>query len=102
MVRRRKPAVSPSVSLKEEAVQGHVRQRPDGFYWESKESKELRGPFETRAEAEADMLAGGGAGEEFEPNDTLQEAESELGISEWIDPDTGGPAEDNVPRIEDH
>ena len=21
---------------------------------------------------------------------------------EWIDPDTGGPAEDNVPRIEDH
>ena len=22
--------------------------------------------------------------------------------TEWIDPDTGGPAEDNVPRIEDH
>ena len=49
-----------------------------------------------------DMLAGGAAEDEFEPNDTLQEAESELGISEWIDPDTGGPAEDNVPRIEDH
>jgi hypothetical protein len=41
-------------------------------------------------------------GSEFEPSDTLQEAESELGISEWIDPDSGVPAEDSVPRIEDH
>jgi len=90
-----------AVSSKEEA-QGRILERPDGFYWESKETKELRGPFETRAEAEVDMLAGGATEDEFEPKDTLQEAESELGISEWIDPDTGGPAEDNVPRIEDH
>jgi len=62
----------------------------------------MRGPFETRAEAETDLLAGGAAEDEFDPKDTLQEAESELGISEWIDPDTGGPAEDNVPHIEDH
>jgi hypothetical protein len=32
----------------------------------------------------------------------LQEVESELGISQWIDPDTGDPAEDSVPRLEDH
>jgi len=95
---RKKQAVSP----KEEAQQGRILERPDGFYWESKETKELRGPFETRGEAEADLLAGGAAPEEFDAKDTLQEAESELGISEWIDPDTGGPAEDNVPRIEDH
>lgn len=76
-------------------------ERPDGFYWESKEAKGLRGPYQTRAEAEADLLAGGAADAELEPGG-LQEAESELGISEWIDPDTGGPAEDNVPRIEDH
>jgi hypothetical protein len=98
MPRQKKLAVSP----KEEALQGRVIERPDGFYWESKETKELRGPFETRAEAEADRLAGGAADEEFDSEDGLQEAESELGISEWIDPDTGGPAEDNVPRIEDH
>jgi hypothetical protein len=91
----------PAVSLKEEA-QGRILQRPDGFYWESKETKELRGPYETRAEAEADRLADGAAEEEFDTKDTLQEAESELGISDWIDPDTGGPAEDNVPHIEDH
>ena len=49
------------------------------------------------------MLAGGGADEDLDTAvGGLQEAESELGISEWIDPDTGVPAEDNVPRIEDH
>jgi hypothetical protein len=47
-------------------------------------------------------VAGGTVEGEFDPEDTLQDAESEFGISEWIDPDTGGPAEDNVPRIEDH
>lgn len=102
MPRRKKSAVSQN----EDTLQGRVLARPDGFYWESKATKGLRGPFETRAEAEADLLAGGAAAEDDEPADleegTLQEAESELGISEWIDPDTGGPAEDNVPRIEDH
>jgi len=52
-------------------------------------------PAEERAELRA--------GDEVEENDDgLREAEAELGISEWIDPDTGGPAEDSVPRIEDH
>jgi hypothetical protein len=83
-------------------VQGHVIERPDGFYWEAKKD-EPHGPFPTLAEAEADMLSDGAADEEVEEAaEGLQEAESELGINEWIDPDTGGPAEDNVPRIEDH
>ena len=91
------------VEPKAEAQAGRLLERPDGYYWESKATKELRGPFATRAEAEADLLAGGGTDSEFDPEaETLQEAESELGISEWIDPDTGGPAEDNVPRLEDH
>ena len=75
-------------------------ERPDGFYWESKKGGEPHGPFASLAEAEADMLAGGAV--DFEPGETLQEAESELGIAEWIDPDSGAPAEDNVPRLEDH
>jgi len=116
MPRGKKPAVSKretasdtasDIAPTEESVSvpapGRVLERPDGFYWESKETKELRGPFATRAEADADLLAGGEADSEFDPEaETLQEAESELGISEWIDPDTGGPAEDNVPHIEDH
>jgi hypothetical protein len=86
----------------ESPLEDRVIERPDGFYWESKQKGETYGPFPTLAEAEADKLAdGAAAGDGLEAED-LQEAESELGINEWIDPDTGGPAEDNVPRIEDH
>jgi hypothetical protein len=28
-----------------------------------------------------------------EPGESLQEAESEIGIADWIDPETGDPAE---------
>jgi hypothetical protein len=45
------------------------------------------------------MQSGGES--DLEAGDLL-EAESDIGVSEWIDPDTGGPAEDSVPRIEDH
>ena len=75
-------------------------ERPDGFYWEAKGEDKAYGPFPTREDAETAMLSAGG--EDLEPGESLQEAESELGISEWVDPDTGVPAEDNVPRIEDH
>jgi hypothetical protein len=92
----------PPLAAEAAPLQGHVIERPDGFYWEAKKG-ETHGPFATLAEAEADLLAGGAAAEEdAEVPEALQEAESELGINEWIDPDTGGPAEDNVPRIEDH
>jgi len=85
-----------------EPLQDRVIERPDGFYWESKAKDETHGPFATLAEAEADMLSGGAAAaEDLEPGESLHEAESELGISEWIDPDTGVPAEDSVPRIDD-
>ena len=85
-----------------ESLGDRVIERPDGFYWESKKKGETYGPFPTLAEAEADMLTGGAAAAEDLEAEGLQEAESELGISDWIDPDTGGPAEDNVPHIEDH
>ena len=38
----------------------------------------------------------------YEPGETLAEAEDEIGISDWIDPDTGEPAEESIPRTEDH
>jgi hypothetical protein len=95
MGRRRLPAVSP-----EEAPRGRVVERPDGFYWEATGEAKPYGPFPTRDEAQDDMLSAGG--EAPEPGESLQEAESEIGISDWVDPDTGIPAEDNVPHIEDH
>jgi hypothetical protein len=84
---------------KKSEPQQRVTERPDGFYWQGAEDGKERGPFATLGEAEGDMLAGGEA--DFEAGD-LHEAESEIGVAEWIDPDTGGPAEDSVPRIEDH
>ena len=80
---------------------GRVLERPDGYYWEVKKGKAY-GPFATLAEAEEARLAGGINADDAEAGEGLQEAESEIGMSEWIDPDTGGPAEDSVPRIEDH
>jgi hypothetical protein len=100
--KRQKAAKPEPEELREEQAEalprGRILERPDGFYWEAE--GELYGPFATLAEAEADMLSGGEP--EVGDPDVLQETESELGISEWIDPDTGGPAEDSVPRIEDH
>jgi hypothetical protein len=102
------PAAPPEEEIQEEIQEDvgakeperHVMERPDGFYWRSVDSGEEYGPFETLAEAEVDMLAGGDSSN-LESAD-LQEAESDIGVSEWIDPETGGPAEDSVPRIEDH
>lgn len=88
------------VAAQAEQAGGRIIERPDGFYRE-KAGGEVVGPYATLAEAEADLLADGAA-DDLEGGESLQEAESELGISEWIDPDTGGPAEDNVPRLEDH
>jgi len=91
---KKKAVVSP-----EEAPRGRVLERPDGFYWEAKGEEKAYGPFPTSAEAESAMLSAGG--EDLEPGESLQEAESEIGMTDWIDPDTGGPAEDNVPRLEE-
>jgi hypothetical protein len=81
----------------EEAEQ-HIIERPDGFYLQSATGAES-GPFATLAEAEAGLLS---SPEDDLAGESLQEAESEVGMSSWIDPDTGGPAEDSVPHIEDH
>ena len=67
-----------------------VIERPDGFYWQDRESGEFFGPFPTLLDAVNDMQYN--AESESEPGETLQEAESEIGMAEWIDPETGEPA----------
>ena len=81
-----------------------IVERPDGFYWHTEDRRTEYGPYPTLLEAVADMQAAGdGAGYSlYEPGETLEEAEEEIGISSWIDPDTGQPAEDSIPRTEDH
>ncbi|HOW47325.1 MAG TPA: hypothetical protein P5163_03540 [Rubrivivax sp.] len=68
-----------------------VLSRPDGYYWLSIDGRQEVGPFDTVAEALADMDSGDASG--WVPGETLAEAESELGVSDWIDPDSGQLAE---------
>ena len=77
-----------------------IVERPDGYYWYSEDRRAEYGPFPTLLDAIADMQATGDGS--YEPGETLEEAEDEIGISSWIDPDTGEPAEESIPRTEDH
>ncbi len=77
-----------------------VVERPDGFYWQSRDGGRESGPFVTLLDAVQDMQADEEGAQE--PGETLQEAESELGIADYVDPDTGELAEEQRPRLEDH
>lgn len=79
---------------------GAVVQHPDGWYWLADSGRQQFGPYATAELALAEMAA---AGEDvIEPGETLYEAEDELGIADWVDPETGEPAEDTHTRLEDH
>ena len=73
---------------------------PDGFFWLDETSGERYGPFASLLEAVEDMQYTAESG--YEPGDTLEEVEEELGLSTWLDTDTGELAEDTFTRLEDH
>jgi len=76
-----------------------IIERPDGFYWQAIDEEREFGPFATLLDAVNDMEQAEG---DIEVGEGLEEAESEIGIADWIDPDTGEPAEEPIPRLEDH
>ena len=93
--RRKKAAEAPPEENRVRFIE-----RPNGVYWQAEAGGPERGPFAT-----IDAAAANAEGREdtgYEPGESVSEAESEIGIAEWIDPDTGAPAEESVPRIEDH
>ncbi len=79
----------------------HTRliERPDGFYWQDKLSDDLYGPFPTLLEAVQHMLNHDDTG--YEEGESLEEAEAEIGIADWTDPETGEPAEGLRPHCSD-
>ena len=77
-----------------------IVERPDGFFWMDKDTSQLHGPFDTLLEAVQDMDYE--AETDYEPAESLEEAEEELGLSVWVDSDTGELAEDTFTRLEDH
>lgn len=76
-----------------------VIERPDGFYWQDKLSNEEYGPFPTLLEAVQDMQEREDTG--YEEGESLEEAEAEIGIAGWTDPQTGEPAEELQPHLRD-
>ena len=75
--------------------QGRIVARPDGYHWLAPDGKQEFGPFETVELAQADMDAADERA--LDPTITLPEAEREIGIAEWLDPETGEPAEGPCP-----
>ena len=92
--------VAPAGAADEEALDTsdlgeRIRSRPDGYYWVAIDGRQEIGPFDSFAEAMADMDSGDAGG--WTPGETLAEAESEIGVADWIDPDSGLPAEGQAP-----
>ncbi len=79
---------------------GQLMHHPDGYYWVTPDGKQEFGPFDSLELALADMQLA--SEESAEPGETLQEAEDEIGVADWINPDTGELAEgQSTPRLQD-
>lgn len=79
--------------------QTRVIERPDGFYWQDSLTEKMYGPFPTLLMAMEDMQYQEDS--DYEEGESLQEAEAEIGIADWIDPDTGELAEGSSPHLRD-
>jgi hypothetical protein len=92
------PPAPPIEEMVDERL-ARVVEHPDGWYWLAPDGHQQFGPFESMEAVLADMDmadAGPDAGQ------TLAETERVMGLSDWIDPDTGTLAEDTPVRLEDH
>lgn len=72
-----------------------IVERPDGFYWQAPDGRAEFGPFATLQEAQAGRDSTGD--ESPEGGEALRQAEREIGMNEWLDAETGEPAEGQSP-----
>ncbi len=76
-------------------VEPTIVKRPDGYYWQSEDGHQEFGPFETYEQALVDRDAD--SEESLAPTSSLHESEDAIGMANWIDPETGAPAEGESP-----
>lgn len=81
--------------------QARVTERPDGFYWQDSLTGKFFGPFPTLLEAAQNMQDQSDSDNGYEEGESLEDAEAEIGIANWIDPETGEPSEDSSTRLND-
>jgi hypothetical protein len=77
------------------ADEAAIVERPDGWYWTAPDGHQEFGPFATRSQARSDRDRY--SEEAPSEGETVQEAEREIGIGDWIDAETGAPAEGQSP-----
>lgn len=95
----RRSGQSPTVT--NAAERQSIIARPNGYYWAAPDGHQEFGPFNTVELAQANRDAAD-TDTAPAPGESLQEAESEIGIADWIDPETGEPAEgQSPPRLEE-
>lgn len=101
MTRKLTPPSIPAVTTAPpDDPSSRVVARPDGFHWVADDGRQEFGPFPTAAQALAALPKG--IETTLEPEQSVSEVEAEIGVSEWIDPETGRPAEEAITRLEDH
>ena len=93
------PDDEPSEQTSLDDGKSRLVERPDGFYWQDEFTGKLYGPFPSMMDAMQDMQYRGDS--DYEEGESLQEAEAEIGIADWIDPETGEPAEGLTPHRSD-
>jgi len=97
--RRKMPPSAVAAAIPETPGAGEeplpILSRPDGYYWQATDGRQDFGPFESYELACADRDRYDE--ERPTPVETLQQAESEAGIADWIDAETGEPAEGQSP-----
>lgn len=77
-----------------DALEAPFLLRPDGVYWLAPDGHQAFGPFATVEDARVDMHAGT---QEPVPDESLQAIEEAVGMTSWLDPETGEPAEGGCP-----
>ena len=92
---RKKRTLRPAAASVIDSAPSAVVERPDGYYWQAPDGHQEFGPFESYELAQADRDAVGD--EALGPGETLQEALHEIGVADWIDAETGEPAEGESP-----
>ena len=85
-------AESPAASVGDDSA---ICGRPDGWYWAAPDGHQEFGPFASRDLARVDRDRFDEQG--LEATETVQEAEREIGVADWIDAETGEPAEGQSP-----
>lgn len=93
----RRPKVPPGIAAELEDMR--VIERPDGFWVQPLAGGPESGPYRSLVDAIEGHRA---AEEDFESPESLAEMEAEVGVADWIDPETCAPAEDGVPHLEEH